>query len=321
MWLIRLLLLSALVQLAAGASGQSHAAPARPSLAKGEHQIVVNDARLWYRVAGRPSGTPVIFLHGGPGQGSQSFARFVGPHLERNHRMVYLDQRGAGRSERPWNDAYSIDIMVEDIEQLRRAWGVPKIALIGHSFGTVLAMEYGARYPNRLTHAVLAGGVNDVQRAFDIQCARLERTDSAAYQRAVAARQADSRARCNLMAAYRGAEFERVLQSYMFPNEETRTILKAADEANGLRNTGVVGAALFRQGLLQYRFTRAAELRAPVLIIGGTRDYQSVIELHREFVRTLPDGRLLEYEGAGHFMWVEQPERFARDVTAFLRSR
>ena len=81
-----------------------------------------------------------------------------------------------------------------------------------------------------------------------------------------------------------------------------------------------VGAALFRQGFLTYRFGRAGELRAPVLIIGGTRDFQSVIELHREFVRTLPNGRLLEYEGNGHFMWVEDPQRFARDVSAFLDS-
>lgn len=299
---------------------QLYSAP-RASLAPGAHQVVINDARLWYRVAGRPTGTPVLFLHGGPGQGSQSFAHFVGPHLERSHRMVYLDQRGAGRSERPWNEAYSIDLMVDDIEKLRRAWGVPQIAVIGHSFGTVLAMEYGAKYPNRLSRAVLAGGVNDVQRAFDVQCARLEKEDPVAYQRAVAAKPADWRARCHMSRAYTGAEGERVFSSYIYPNPGTEAILKAADEAGGLRNTGVVGANIFRQGFLTYRFTRPEALRLPVLVIGGTRDRQSVIEMHREFVPTLPNGRLLEYEGAGHFMWVEQPERFARDVSAFLKKR
>jgi proline iminopeptidase len=306
-----------MVGFAAAAQPAPYAAP-RASLAPGEHQAVINDARLWYRVAGRRTGTPVLFLHGGPGQGSQSFARFVGPHLERSHRMVYLDQRGAGRSERPWNDSYSIELMVDDIEKLRRAWNVPRIALVGHSFGTVLAMEYAARYPGRVDKIVMAGGVNDIQKAFDIQCARLQRTDAAAYERAVAAKPADWTARCNIMAAYPGAEGQRVFARNIFPDPATEQILKEADEANGLRNTGVVGAALFRQGLLTYRFTRAAALQMPVLIIGGTRDFQSVIELHRDFVRTLPNGRLLEYEGAGHFMWVEQPERFARDVSTFL---
>lgn len=57
---------------------------------------------------------PVVYLHGGPGQGSQSFAKFAGPELEKGLRMVYLDQRGSGRSERPWNKAYSLDLFVEE---------------------------------------------------------------------------------------------------------------------------------------------------------------------------------------------------------------
>lgn len=319
-WIRLILALLSVAAAPPALSQELYSAPSA-SLAAGEHHIVINGTRIWYRVAGRPSGTPVVYLHGGPGQGSQSFAHFAGPHLEPHHRMVYLDQRGAGRSERPWNDTYSIDLIVDDLESLRRAWGVQRLDLIGHSIGAVFAMEYGARYPEHVSHIVLAGGVNDVQRAFDIQCARLEREDPAAYQRAVAAKPAEWTARCNMMRAYSGAESERVLTSYMFPNPATADILKEADEANGLRNSGVVGAALFRQGFLTYQFRRAAELRAPVLIIGGTRDRQSVIDMQREFVRTLPNGRLLEYQGNGHFMWVEDPARFARDVTAFLRRR
>ena len=321
MRLIRLVIAALAMILPAAASAQDLYSAPSASLARGEHHVVINGTRLWYRVAGRSSGTPLVYLHGGPGQGSHSFAHFVGPHLEPRQRVVYLDQRGAGRSERPWNNAYSVDLMVDDLEKLRRAWGVPRLALIGHSFGSILAMEYGARHPDRVSHVVLAGGVNDIQRAFDLQCARLEGQDPAAFQRAVAARPEGWTARCNMMRAYSGAESERVLTSYMFPNPATADLLKAVDEANGLRNSGVVGAALFRQGLLTYRFNGAARLRAPVLIIGGTRDLQSVIELHREFVRTLPNGRLLEYEGNGHFMWVEDPARFARDVDAFLRGR
>ena len=318
MRLIRFVIAALAMAAAPAVSAQEQ--PSSASLATGEHEAVINGVRIWYRVAGRSSGTPVVYLHGGPGQGSQSFAHFVGPHLEPHQRVVYLDQRGSGRSGRPENGAYSIDLMVDDLEKLRQAWGVPRLDLIGHSFGSVLAMEYGARYPDHVSHIVLAGGVNDVQRAFDIQCARLERADPAAYQRAVADRPENWTARCNMMRAYRGAESERVLTSYMFPNPATADLLKAADEANGLRNSGEVGGALFSQGFLTYRFGRASELRAPVLLIGGTRDFQSVIDLHREFVRTLPNGRLLEYEGNGHFMWVEDPGRFARDVSAFLDS-
>src|SRR2546426_12739982 len=132
-----------------------------PGLRDGPHQAVINDARLWYRVAGRaaPGVPPVVFLHGGPGQGSYHFAALVGPYLERSLRMVYFDQRGSGKSERPWTGEYSMATLVEDIEGLRRELGVPQIALIGHSFGGTLALEYAATYPAHVARVgIVAGG-------------------------------------------------------------------------------------------------------------------------------------------------------------------
>jgi proline iminopeptidase len=121
--------------------------------------------------------------------------------------------------------------------------------------------------------------------------------------------------------AYEGAQAGEMMNSYMFPNRAIAQQLKAADEEGGLRNTGVVGDAIFSQGFLTYRFSKAADLRAPVLVITGTRDLQAVPEPQRVLVKSVPNGRILEYDGSGHFLWVEQPERFARDVSAFLRTR
>ena len=318
---MRLILFALLLSLSAAGLSLPRAQQAGGGLDIGEHHTVINGVRLWYRVAGRREGTPVVYLHGGPGQGSQSFARFAGPHLERNLRMVYLDQRGAGRSERPWDNAYSIDLLVDDLEQLRRAWGVPRIAVIGHSFGSVLALEYGARYPDRVSHVVLAASVPDVQAAWDVQCAHLKRTDPPAYARAVASQKPGRTARCNMTGAYEGEQAGAMMTAFMFPNREIAQKLKAADEEGGLRNTGVVGNAIFSQGFLTYRFNNSANLRAPVLVIAGARDLQAVPEPQRMLVQSIRNARMLEYPGAGHFMWMEQPERFARDVSAFLRSR
>lgn len=282
-------------------------------LAAGEHQAVVNDVRLWYRVAGPAEGVPVVFLHGGPGQGSQTFARFAGPALERDLRMVYLDQRGSGRSERPWNDAYALDLLVDDLEQLRRAWSVEKIVLVGHSFGTILALEYAAAYPEHVEGMVLTAAAPDLPAALDLQCIRLERLDPAVYARAVAERPADLPARCNAFAA--GKAF---IDGAMFPDPAVRALVEQTDAEGGLTNTGELGQALFGQGLMTYRFDRPERLTMPVLVIAGGADFQTVIEPQRDLVARLPNGRILEYPGRGHFMFVEDPERFAADVTAFL---
>src|SRR2546426_5309377 len=151
-----------LVTVPASLRGQSIASAEVSGLRDGPHQVVINNVRLWYRVAGRPAAgvPPVVFLHGGPGQGSYHFAALVGPYLERSLRMVYFDQRGSGKSERPWTGEYSMATLVEDIEGLRRELGVPQIALIGHSFGGTLALEYAATYPAHVARVVIvAGGV------------------------------------------------------------------------------------------------------------------------------------------------------------------
>lgn len=72
-------------------------------------------------------------------------------------------------------------------------------------------------------------------------------------------------------------------------------------------------------GLLEYRFAQPRRLTMPVLVVAGEKDYQTGTGPQKAFAQALPKGLFLEYAGAGHFMFVEQPERFARDVTAFLQ--
>src|SRR5256712_9501825 len=139
-----------LVTVPASLRGQSIASAEVSGLRDGPHQVVINNVRLRYRVAGRPAAgvPPVVFLHGGPGQGSYHFAALAGPYLERSLRMVYFAQRCSGKSERPWTGEYSMATLVEDIEGLRRELGVPQIALIGHSFGGTPAPEKSAAHSN-----------------------------------------------------------------------------------------------------------------------------------------------------------------------------
>lgn len=314
MRIVGLLILALLALPAASA-----AAPAKRSsapLAPGSHERIVNGVRLWYRVAGRSQGTPVVFLHGGPGQGSQTFARFAGPHLERSQRMVYLDQRGSGRSEKHWARQYSIELMVDDLEQLRRLWGVDRIALVGHSFGTILALEYAARYPKQVSHLVLSGTVVDFPAMLDLACARLEKVDPKTYAEAVAKLPMGSGRRCHIFAA--GRDF---INGNMYPDPAIMKLVDETDKSDGMYNTGEIFGALAKQGMLEYRFDRSDRLTMPVLAIAGASDFQAAVEPVRSLVAKVPGARLLEYEGRGHFMYVEDPERFARDVSAFLSAR
>jgi proline iminopeptidase len=80
------------------------------------------------------------------------------------------------------------------------------------------------------------------------------------------------------------------------------------------------GPALFEQGFLDYRFEHPERLTMPVLVVAGTKDFQAMIEPVKALVAKLPNARLVEYEGLGHFMFVEDPASFARDVSAYLQT-
>jgi proline iminopeptidase len=230
--------------------------------------------------------------------------------------MIYLDQRGSGRSEKHWAKRYSIELMVDDVEQLRRLWQVDRIALVGHSFGTILALEYAAKYPQHVSHLVLSGAVPDFPALLDLGCARLQKVDPQSYEKAIARLPAGSQRRCHIFAAPRS-----FIDGNMYPDPAIMKLVDETDSSDGMRNTGEIFAALGPQGLLDYRFQRPDRLNMPVLAIAGGSDYQAAVEPVRALVAQLPRARLLEYEGRGHFMFVEEPERFARDVSAFLRER
>jgi proline iminopeptidase len=111
---------------------------------------------LHYELCGSPDGTPVVFLHGGPGGGTvPEHRRFFDPSA---YRIVLFDQRGAGRStphasleeNTTWH-------LVADIERLRAHLGVDRWVVFGGSWGSTLALAYAQTHPERVRALVLRG--------------------------------------------------------------------------------------------------------------------------------------------------------------------
>ncbi len=88
---------------------------------------------LYVEVRGK--GTPCLYVHGGPASGSYWARKFAGDVLEKHFRMIYLDQRGACRSSSPQNGDFSMNRLVEDFEEVRKALSIDRWLTMGHSFG------------------------------------------------------------------------------------------------------------------------------------------------------------------------------------------
>lgn len=120
------------------------------SLFATEQNIITSDSvSLYIDVEGE--GIPCLYIHGGPGSGSYWVQKFYGDHLEKNLKMIYLDQRGCGRSSTPKNNDYSLDRMLEDFETIRKELGITKWLVIGHSFAGVLMTPYAIKYPESIS--------------------------------------------------------------------------------------------------------------------------------------------------------------------------
>jgi pimeloyl-ACP methyl ester carboxylesterase len=84
------------------------------------------------------------------------------------------------------------------------------------------------------------------------------------------------------------------------------------------RGTGETGRALFSGGMLQHRFTAHDRATRPVLVNAGRHDGVARPAGLRELASRLPNARFEDYEQSGHFVYLDEPERFARDLTRFL---
>ena len=111
---------------------------------------------LYYEEVGNPSGKPIVFIHGGPGGGTDPRdRRFFDPQA---YRIILYHQRGAGNSmptacleeNTTWH-------LVDDLEALRKHFNIDKWILFGGSWGSALALSYAETYPDRVKALILRG--------------------------------------------------------------------------------------------------------------------------------------------------------------------
>lgn len=128
-------------------------------------QIKVNGVRLFFDIEGpayavkensleqRP---PLLILHGGPGIDHSPY-RELGQHLSPFFQVIYLDQRGSGRSESGSPETWNLETWAADVYHFCEALGLEKPLVLGHSFGGYVAQTYASLFPQHPARLILAG--------------------------------------------------------------------------------------------------------------------------------------------------------------------
>lgn len=124
--------------------------------------VDANGVLIYYKTFGR--GEPLVILHGGPGASHDYLLPYLLP-LARKNRLIFIDERGSGRSQKLENtSAYTVENMVEDVEAVRQVLELGKINLLGHSYGGVLAQAYALKYQENLSHLILCSTFHSTRK-------------------------------------------------------------------------------------------------------------------------------------------------------------
>jgi pimeloyl-ACP methyl ester carboxylesterase len=274
--------------------------------------VHVNGARLWFDVEGPlvvPDGPAtrtrptIVLVHGGPGSYDHSYFKPHFGRLAERAQVVYLDLRGHGRSEWGRPEEWSFETCADDIRAFCDALGIARPIVLGHSMGGWIVLLYGARHPCHAGGLVLQG----TMARFDLE--RLVE----GFRRAGGDEVADIARRDFGEATVEPEEWARCFAAFG-PNvpDEAQLARRIRNPAVGLR-----GMELLRQLDVLDQVSR---IDRPTLVCVGELEAVTPVEASREIADALaPD--LCRFEilpGAGHFPWLDDPDRYFALVDDFV---
>jgi proline iminopeptidase len=286
---------------------------ASSTLAPGERRVRVNGVELWYRVAGR--GPVVVLQAPGWGVGSGLYQGTM-QALERACTVVYYDPRASGESEVPSDlDQINVGAFMEDLDALRDHLGLASFALLGHSHGGYIAMNYAVAYPDRLSALLLVDaqvGADEPGEELSLSLPRL--AEDGRFAEALAAFTAPTEWSSDDGAA---DWLHRVLPLY-FADPEGQPLARARA---GLRSSRVSLAALRgtqRSDALFPVRDKLARITTPTLVLAGRHDFICAPAQPEIIHGGIRGSTLTWFERSGHFPWLEEPDRFFAEVAGFV---
>jgi proline iminopeptidase len=284
-----------------------------------EGYLPVAGAELYYREIGQ--GPPIILLHGGP----DFDHNYLLPDMDRlsdSFRLIYYDQRGRGKSGgavRP--DDVTLQSDIEDLERLRQYFGLESVALLGHSWGGLLAMEYAIRHPDRVSRLIL---MNTGPASYD---------DYMLFRQDRRSRVPDDIAELQTLAASAGYAQGDLETDVAYYRIHYRATLKSPEQLKRLARSlranvtpaGILKARAIEERLMNetwwasgYNLLPALSLlRMPTLIIHGDYDFVP-LACAFHIAAAIPRAYVVMLGNCGHFAFIERPDVVREEIEDFF---
>lgn len=252
------------------------------------------------------SGLPLIVLHGGPGLDHSMFRPYL-DSLGDEFRLLYVDERGQGRSERVDPTTLSLEVFARDVDLLAEALELDGFALLGHSFGAIIATYHATELGTAVAYVISGGGDSsdaldaDVEASLDALGDRRE-TIAASWE------------------AEKTVETEEQLKQLL---RDQMPFHFYGDPPPGYAEETVGSPEVLRYfanigyGAFDYR-PKLSSVGKPTLIIVGEHDRTTTPRAARALHEGIPSSELVVIPDVGHMSFVEKSEPYVAAVRRFL---
>lgn len=306
-----------------------------------QRTIEVNGDRQNIRIRAAERGLPVIlFLHGGPGVCDRHLVLSNQSDLARYYTMVCWDQRGSGKSYNRSikKQQLSVETYVDDaeavIDYLRDSFGVEKVIIAGHSWGTVIGTKLALRCPQKISAYIAQGmfidGAENELQSYNFCLARArELGDKKAVSRLEPICPKDGRypsdkammTQRDYLSKYGGGTYKKregMIRSLLVPLLKTKEY--RLRDIPAYAKGGLYLSKTLWNDIVSVSFLSVTSLKVPLIVTQGDHDYNTPTAIAGEWFGSLsaPYKAWISFDSSAHSPIFEEPEKWGREVLAAL---
>jgi proline iminopeptidase len=281
----------------------------------GEYDVTLNGVQIHYTVQG--SGPVMIAHSGGPGTDARLWDDFA--KIDDFLTIVMIHPRGSGLSGPASGDAYLLPDYASDLEALRIHLGLEKPIIMGWSHGGIVAMQFAFTYPDSLSKLILVDTSAYIGEFLnDIEGAVKEFKNEPWFEKSFAA----------LKAEWAG-EYKTDEDMARLWGDEMKFYFKQFDARAEAYHERTKDLPVRIPPLKTFNDKEAAtmdlrpqlkKITVPTLVIVGRHDFITNVAMAEEIVQRIPNARLEIFEDSGHFVLVEEPEKFYGVIKEFIEN-
>ncbi|CAN5380652.1 alpha/beta hydrolase [soil metagenome] len=279
---------------------------------KDGYAISKDNTPIYYKTFG--DGKPLLIINGGPGMNSEGFESLA-KQLSENRMTIIYDQRGTGKSALPILDSttISMQLMIDDIESIRKTLKIEKWSVLGHSFGGMLASYYATQNPESIDKLILSssGGIdlgllNYVNESINSKLTKSQLDSVSYWNEKINAGDTSHFAKLQ--------KGKNLAHAYVIDPKYLPVIAERLTQGNPTVNQ------LIWNSLFSIQFDCAEKLKTfdhPVLIIQGKEDI-----IHSETAeiahKVLKHSKVVYMEHCIHYGWLDNEKVYFREINSFL---